>query len=161
MAHPLKFIVPLCTLVCGILCGCQFLPGTDAYKEEKAKDAAAALLIDPSSAQFRNVVAKSNAVCGEINGKNRMGAYVGFTRFYVTTDTWTAHLDPQFDESELASSEDLCASMQSNSYSSVSSTASACNRAAEQRLTQALQESFRWDVGDHVRACKGARGLQT
>jgi hypothetical protein len=39
-------------------------------------------LLDPSSAQFRNVRQMPNgAVCGEINGKNRMGGYVGFQPF--------------------------------------------------------------------------------
>lgn len=49
-----------------------------------AKDAAAAELRDPSSAQFREVEAVDGAVCGEINGKNAYGGYAGFTRFYVT-----------------------------------------------------------------------------
>lgn len=47
-------------------------------------------LKDPSSAQFRNVRAadvtlqdgkKERRVCGEINGKNSYGAYVGFEWF--------------------------------------------------------------------------------
>jgi hypothetical protein len=45
---------------------------------------------DPGSAQFRNVRAadltledgtKERRVCGEVNGKNSFGAYVGFTMF--------------------------------------------------------------------------------
>ena len=45
---------------------------------------------DPSSAQFRNVRAvdltlsngtKVRRVCGEVNGKNQMGGYVGFNLF--------------------------------------------------------------------------------
>ena len=49
-----------------------------------AKERAAAGLIDPDSAQFRNViVSKADAMiyCGEVNGKNRFGGMVGFTRF--------------------------------------------------------------------------------
>jgi hypothetical protein len=47
-------------------------------------------LYDPSSAQFRNIQVADNTypdghtvrgVCGEINGKNRLGGYVGFTGF--------------------------------------------------------------------------------
>jgi hypothetical protein len=39
-------------------------------------------LLDPSSAQFRSVRQMPNgAVCGEVNGKNRMGGYVGFQPF--------------------------------------------------------------------------------
>lgn len=45
---------------------------------------------DPSSAQFRDVRAVQvtlsdgtveNRVCGEVNGKNRLGGYVGFEMF--------------------------------------------------------------------------------
>lgn len=47
-------------------------------------------LKDPSSAQFRNIRAvdvtlengtKERRVCGELNGKNSFGAYVGFEMF--------------------------------------------------------------------------------
>lgn len=45
-------------------------------------------LIDPSSAQFRNVAVMSRltgeSVCGEVNGKNRMGGYTGFKRFVTS-----------------------------------------------------------------------------
>jgi hypothetical protein len=45
-------------------------------------------LIDPTSPLFRNIrtyqIANGDyAVCGEVNGKNRFGGYVGFTPFYV------------------------------------------------------------------------------
>lgn len=46
-----------------------------------AKRAAAALLKDPASAQFREVRQGGPLVCGEINGRNTYGAYSGFTRF--------------------------------------------------------------------------------
>lgn len=45
---------------------------------------------DPQSAQFRNVRAvdvsladgtRERRVCGEVNGKNRLGGYVGFNMF--------------------------------------------------------------------------------
>lgn len=35
------------------------------------------------------------AICGEVNGKNRYGAYVGFQRFVVELPSGKAHLDPQ------------------------------------------------------------------
>ena len=42
-------------------------------------------MLDPNSAQFRNVKGDiaplGGLVCGEINGKNSMGAYVGFKKF--------------------------------------------------------------------------------
>ncbi|ELC6280635.1 hypothetical protein ACMSZ4_002994 [Enterobacter hormaechei] len=73
-----------------VLAGCK--PG-----EEKAislvQSEVSANLLDPSSAQFRNVkVAKMMdadegrvfaIVCGEINGKNGFGAYAGFHPFFV------------------------------------------------------------------------------
>lgn len=50
----------------------------------RAKDAVAAQLFDGGSAQFRNVHAVNIiSICGEVNAKNRFGAYVGFTKFNV------------------------------------------------------------------------------
>lgn len=50
--------------------------------ESEATEQVARDLFDPSSAQFRDVSeVADNLVCGEVNGKNRMGAYVGFTKF--------------------------------------------------------------------------------
>lgn len=41
-------------------------------------------LFDPGSAQVRALrYTDQRCVCGEINGKNRYGAYVGFKRFYA------------------------------------------------------------------------------
>lgn len=56
-----------------------------------AKETVAYELKDPSSAQFRNLYALSrgkgdDTACGEINGKNSYGAYVGFRKFYVYSD---------------------------------------------------------------------------
>jgi hypothetical protein len=49
-----------------------------------AKDAIKKKLSDPESAQWRNVrLVESIAVCGEVNAKNRLGGYVGFTPFLV------------------------------------------------------------------------------
>lgn len=50
-------------------------------------------LFDPSSAQFRGdkMYRLSNdeyVVCGEMNGKNQLGGYVGFTPYYVRLG-WT------------------------------------------------------------------------
>ena len=52
-------------------------------------------LVDPNSAQFRNVRAQDitvslRKVCGEVNGKNRMGGYIGFSGFltYKIGDKW-------------------------------------------------------------------------
>jgi len=46
----------------------------------------AAELIDPASAQFRESgVRHGETVCGQVNGKNRFGAYVGFRWFQVSS----------------------------------------------------------------------------
>lgn len=55
--------------------------------EHKAAEAyISGQMFDPDAAKFRNVRSISkygsiNAVCGEVNGKNRLGAYVGFRTF--------------------------------------------------------------------------------
>lgn len=41
----------------------------------------AAELRDPASAKFRDIRQGSQATCGEVNGKNALGAYVGFKPF--------------------------------------------------------------------------------
>lgn len=43
--------------------------------------AVAAELRDPSSAQFRGIYGSGDTVCGEVNGKNGLGAYSGFRKF--------------------------------------------------------------------------------
>jgi hypothetical protein len=48
---------------------------------------------DPSSPQFRNVVLRQSSdkisfhLCGEVNGKNSYGGYIGFRRFVVSYRT--------------------------------------------------------------------------
>lgn len=99
-------VLVLVGMVAGIgASGCERIPGTDQHIMAKGKAAAADLLIDPSSAQFRRVElrkvqgAKDDAVvrqviCGEINGKNRGGAYVGFTRFIANPDNGEVLMEP-------------------------------------------------------------------
>lgn len=52
---------------------------------EQSKNVIAEGLKDPESARFRNVALKlfegRPIVCGEVNGKNSYGAYVGYRRF--------------------------------------------------------------------------------
>jgi hypothetical protein len=66
------------------------LPGYGWYASnikplKRAEQAIRDTLLDPDSAQFKNLSLRSNAeVCGEVNAKNRMGGYVGFRNFNVT-----------------------------------------------------------------------------
>jgi hypothetical protein len=58
------------------------LTGCESQEIRDAKRAASHDLFDPTSAQFREVrVGFDGNVCGELNSKNRLGAYVGFHRF--------------------------------------------------------------------------------
>lgn len=61
---------------------------TDAI--ERAKRVVADDLKDPGSAQFRNVrlvpYGAARVICGEVNGKNSYGGYVGFVRFAAGVD---------------------------------------------------------------------------
>ena len=60
---------------------------------EKGKKAIADTLKDPASAQFRNVrlvqYLDGVVICGEINGKNSYGGYVGFRDFVGETNSGT------------------------------------------------------------------------
>jgi hypothetical protein len=119
------------------LSACEYLPFTEAGKIAGAEKRAAQELIDPSSAQFRNVIfvndRKNPMVCGEINAKNRMGAYVGFRRFVSSPNNpeLTA-IDPQSDLSvdEAQMEYNRCVS---SGYSSCKYDA---ERAAEARATR-------------------------
>lgn len=69
--------------------------GRTALAKHRGQQAAANELINPSSAQFRNVrLGALDSVCGEINGKNRLGAYVGFRSFYADAKGATASIEP-------------------------------------------------------------------
>lgn len=52
---------------------------------------------DPSSVQWRNLFVSDNglrvALCGELNGKNSYGAYVGFRRFVSSADLETVQIE--------------------------------------------------------------------
>ncbi|MDI1344823.1 MAG: hypothetical protein PSV22_12080 [Pseudolabrys sp.] len=56
-----------------------------AQKQKKlvaeAQAAVSAQLLDPTSPLFTQVTANATSVCGLVNGKNRLGAYVGAKRF--------------------------------------------------------------------------------
>lgn len=85
--HP-RLIIPITALAALLASACDKLP---VGPVADAKAIAAAGLRDPGSAQFRNLRSVTNAngtaVCGEINGKNAFGAYVGFQDFVVVGAT--------------------------------------------------------------------------
>lgn len=71
----LRFLTPLVALAALAACSDRRL--------SEAQELVSRDMLDPSSAQFRNVEAKEQAICGEVNGKNAYGAYTGFKRFAV------------------------------------------------------------------------------
>jgi len=74
----------------------------------RQREAIKRFLYDPTAAVFRNEhesTSKSNYWCGEVNGRNRMGAMVGFRRYVVELQSEfelaefdEAHVDPQNSE---------------------------------------------------------------
>ncbi len=74
-------------VIVSILVGVLFVAGCNRVQSQ-AEDLVRMQLVDPNSAEFRamRVVRDqygSNAVCGEVNAKNRAGGYAGFRRFMV------------------------------------------------------------------------------
>ncbi len=64
------------------LMSCVLALGLVGCGEGEIKEEVKALLIDPSSAEFKNISKFHNGnYCGEVNSKNRMGGYVGFKPF--------------------------------------------------------------------------------
>ncbi|WP_057396578.1 hypothetical protein [Pseudomonas fluorescens] len=58
------------------------LAGCDSGPTSKARIALEQRMNDPQSAQYRNEEVKPwGVVCGEVNVKNRMGGYIGFTGY--------------------------------------------------------------------------------
>ncbi len=87
-----------------LLASCQWVPGTDEHRIAQGEKIASQQLIDPTSALFRNSASfelnsdegeTDNSVCGEINGKNRNGAYVGYSRYIAVIGMEKAVLEPQ------------------------------------------------------------------
>lgn len=65
----------------------EFKSGNYSNFVARAKVAIAATMKDPASAQFQSLFVSGSALpvlCGEINGKNSYGGFVGFRRFYST-----------------------------------------------------------------------------
>ncbi len=66
---------------------------------QRGKEIMAREFRDPSSLQWRDLRmvehGGSDYLCGEVNGKNGFGAYVGFRKFVVHMERGLAHLEPQ------------------------------------------------------------------
>lgn len=79
------------------------IEGEAAYVQ-RAQDQLVRDFKDPAAARYRNVTLSNRdvpTVCGEVNGKNSYGAYVGFKRFYATDTRGFSAVDDgstQFEE---------------------------------------------------------------
>jgi len=86
-----------------MLGGCQFIPGTAAHDIKEAHAAVRYELDDPASGNFRNDRVEGSGdtriVCGEVNAKNRMGAYVGFRPYAYPLRSRKASILPDLDGS--------------------------------------------------------------
>ena len=116
----------------GLLTGCA---------EREAKKAAADNLVDPASAQFRKIATYNEAICGEINGKNRMGAYAGFTPFVFNRATKVVVMRPESRSSSAAARSELdrC---RANEYSG--SCQFEQDRLAESHSTEAFDRLYQY-----------------
>lgn len=88
------------TLIFGLMMtGCSG-KSADAVTEQ-ARQAVSYQLINPASAQFRELKVYPTSgepkvsVCGQVNGQNRMGGYSGFQNFYYLVQSKEAHLAPE------------------------------------------------------------------
>ncbi|WGM40989.1 hypothetical protein [Caulobacter sp. NIBR1757] len=71
-----------CIVIAAILAltlpACDLIPGTP---RNQAREALRGMMFDPGAAKIEFVAETADAVCGTVNGKNRMGAYVGASPF--------------------------------------------------------------------------------
>ena len=49
--------------------------------------------VDPDSLKVRDVRFGNEAICGEVNARNQMGGYVGYSRFIVKRDINETRID--------------------------------------------------------------------
>jgi hypothetical protein len=69
-----------------------------AALQRQVTPAMEAYLLDPFSAEYRELRAGRNgAVCGQVNAKNRLGAYVGFRTFVVGQDRKSVYMSEYSD----------------------------------------------------------------
>ena len=61
---------------------------------DKGKAIIADRMKDPDSLKWRNLAVVGDTLCGEVNGKNGYGGYVGYQRFFATVTTGAADVKP-------------------------------------------------------------------
>lgn len=86
---------------------CDRIPGTDAYKIKQMERQLAGVMFDPEAVRFRETHLRRawrngsaqpvRVLCGEVNGKNRNGGYIGFRRFIVGEGGEDYSQDPQIE----------------------------------------------------------------
>ena len=161
----------LVLLLCGfVVAGCERIPGTKEHAIRKGSEAAAALLHDPSSAQFRKTSLRNvpagfydiptikRVVCGEINGKNLQGAYAGFTAFLADPDDPNnAELQPHIrtEVADFQKAEAKCLSRVRGSYSDRYEQLAACDLVIDQAMEQTYYAGF---VENYVALCVAEPG---
>ncbi len=78
-------------LAVGLMVASTHVAAQEQSEIAAAKEVAARDLKDPASAQFRDLRVDGTGdklrLCGEINGKNSYGGYVGFKKFAVAANT--------------------------------------------------------------------------
>jgi hypothetical protein len=91
-------------LMTAMLTGCSIIPGTSAHMEDRARSVLSETLFDGDTARFKDLrivevkgEKPEKIICGQVNAKNRMGGYIGFRNFIVSTVTDFGVIDPQTD----------------------------------------------------------------
>lgn len=149
----MKLRLKIGAAVIAALCAGAFLtgriPNTIPYWERQAKVEVAEMMIDPSSPTFLNVRSIMQGstvlgVCGEVNAKNRMGAYSGFTQFYMDLTLKEVNVDPQEPDAlaEFNRQARNCAEMRASEYASPSTVQMACSSADKALAAKVRQEMF-------------------
>lgn len=146
------------SLGCGLLIlvtslsGCDQIPGTAEHRTRDLERLTADRMYDPEAVRFRDTRIRQAwmsdrpepiwALCGEVNGKNRSGGYIGFRRFI--SDGATHFIDdPQItttkSEYEAASATCLDPDLR---------TVSSCDEALDRLDEYSRQQTFedQWDA---------------
>lgn len=88
----MRFTALSASIAAIVLGSCSLVPGSQAALEKEARQGLANTLFDAESARFADLRVVSapkdeEVICGQVNAKNKVGAYVGFKRFiYVRKD---------------------------------------------------------------------------